>query len=58
MITVDQVTFAMVLRALSESCHSEAKEASNRMRIAAVEAMAREIEFNNEVPALCRAQAG
>lgn len=57
MIAIDDATFWMAMRALRDSYHAEARLAEDRMRLAAMKSATREIEFNNEVPALLRAQA-
>lgn len=57
MICIDDATYAQVMRVIRASHHQEARSAANRMRLAAMESATREIEFNNEVPALLRAQA-
>lgn len=58
MIAIDNTTYAMAMRALRDSYHAEALLASDRMRRAAMESATREIEFNNELPALVSLQAG
>jgi Arc/MetJ family transcription regulator len=56
-IAVDNATAEFVTRVLNECGHPEALTAVKKMVRAAVETQARELEFNNEVPALCRPQA-
>jgi len=55
MIQINDTVYEQVMRVLRASNHIEARAATNRMRLAAIEAATR--EFNNEAPALCREQA-
>lgn len=57
MISLDYPTYDLVQRALADSTHPEAKAASKRLQLAALEMIERESMFSNEVPALCRKQA-
>jgi hypothetical protein len=58
-ICIDNVTYAVAMRVLRsvEWAHPEANEAADRLQIAGIESATRDIEFNSEAPALCRAQA-
>ena len=58
MISLDAPTAEFVTRILRESNHPEALIAAKKMVRAAIETQVREIEFDNEVPALCRRMAG
>lgn len=58
MIVLTRATFETVMRALLDSSTPQAVTAIAQLRTAAVEQLARDDEFNNEAPALCRRQAG
>lgn len=58
MISLDYPTYDLVQKVLAESPHPEARTAAKRLTLAALEMIERDLEFNNEAPALCRRQAG
>jgi hypothetical protein len=57
MTAITELTYELTLRALRESLHPCAQDAITQLRAAHIESLAREFEFNNEAPALLRAQA-
>lgn len=57
MTAITELTYELTLRALRESLHPCAQDAITQLRAAHIESLAREFEFNNDVPALLRAQA-
>lgn len=59
MICIDAALYAQAMRVLRsvEWAHPEAEEAADRLQIEAMHSLRRDVEFNNEVPVLCRRQA-
>lgn len=57
MTIITDSQYEQLLRVLSESTHSEAKESMGRLRLAHLNSLHRDLKFSNEAPALCRKQA-
>jgi hypothetical protein len=55
---IDDQMYEQLMRILRNSHHPESEQAAKRLRLAHIEAITREIEFNNDMPALCSLQAG
>jgi hypothetical protein len=57
-IVIDRALYEQIMRVLRNVNGQEALDAQGALMLAAIEAKTRGAQFNNEVPALCRAQAG
>jgi hypothetical protein len=57
-IVIDEKLFDQIMRGLRSSSDPGSIEAARNLKCAAIESLTRELEFNNEAPALLMRQAG
>lgn len=57
MTTINERSYELLMSVLRTSQHPSAPSAIKDLKVAHMESMTRALEFNNEAPALLRAQA-